>query len=172
VPGNHVIDDKLLGIYLNDHLAGATAGLELVKRARGENEGTELGDVLAGLADEIDADRRALEGLMEDLEVGRDHPKVLAGWVAEKLGRLKPNGQILGYSPLSRLVELEGLALGIEGKLSLWRTLVELADEDDRLDRDYLSRLAERAARQRATVEEQRLRAAREAFARTPAATP
>ncbi len=54
---------------------------------------------------------------MEKLQVKRDHLKVLAGWVAEKLGRLKPNGQLLGYSPLSRLVELEALALGITGKL-------------------------------------------------------
>jgi hypothetical protein len=158
-------DRKLLGIYLNDHLAGATAGLELVRRARGENEGSELGDVLAHLADEIEADRRALEGVMEDLEIGRDHPKVLAAWVAEKIGRLKPNGQILGYSPLSKLVELEGLALGIQGKLSLWRALIEIAGEDDRLDPDYLGRLAERAERQRDQVERQRLLAAREAFA-------
>jgi hypothetical protein len=160
-----MIDNKLLGIYLNDHLAGSTAGLELVKRARGENEGSELGDVLAHLADEIEADRRALEGVMEDLEIGRDHPKVLAAWVAEKVGRLKPNGQILGYSPLSKLVELEGLALGIQGKLSLWRALIEIAAEDDRLDPDYLGRLAERAERQRDQVEQQRLLAAREAFA-------
>jgi hypothetical protein len=158
-------DRKLLGIYLNDHLAGATAGLELVKRARGENEGSELGDVLAHLADEIEADRRALEGVMEDLDIGRDHPKVLAAWVAEKVGRLKPNGQILGYSPLSKLIELEGLALGIQGKLSLWRALIEIAAEDDRLDPDYLGRLAERAQRQRDQVEQQRLLAAREAFA-------
>src|SRR3712207_1441274 len=100
---------------------------------------------------------------MEDLGIGRDHPKVLAAWVAEKVGRLKPNGQILGYSPLSKLVELETLALGIEGKVCLWRTLLEVADEDERLDRDYLGRLAERAERQRDEVERHRLRAAREA---------
>ena len=55
--------------------------------------------------------------------------------MAEKLGRLKPNGQILGYSPLSRLVELETLALGITGKRSLWEALLGVADEDARLDR-------------------------------------
>ena len=36
------VNRKLLGIYLNDHLGGSTVGIELVKRARGANEGTEL----------------------------------------------------------------------------------------------------------------------------------
>ena len=40
---------------------------------------------------------------------------MVAGWVAEKAGRLKLNGSLLTYSPLSRLVELEGLSLGVEG---------------------------------------------------------
>ena len=110
-----MLERKLLGIYLNDHLAGSTVGVELARRAASQNEGTDYGDVLARVAAEIDEDREALQHLMEALEVKRDHPKVLAGWVAEKLGRLKPNGQILGYSPLSRLVELETLAFGITG---------------------------------------------------------
>jgi len=96
-----MLDHKLLGIYLNDHLAGSTVGVELAKRARGANEGTEYGDVLDGIVREIEEDRGTLQRLMDDLGIKRDHPKVLAGWVAEKLGRLKPNGQILGYSPLS-----------------------------------------------------------------------
>ena len=37
-------------------------------------------------------------------------------WSAEKFGRLKLNGQLSGYSPLSRLEELEILALVAEGK--------------------------------------------------------
>jgi hypothetical protein len=159
-----MLDSKLLGIYLNDHLAGSTVGLELVKRARGANEGTDYGDVLARVAKEIDEDRETLQRVMDALEVKRDHPKVLAGWVAEKLGRLKPNGQILGYSPLSRLVELDGLALGISGKLSLWEALAEVADADDRLDPAELARLSKRADRQRKEVWELRRRAAREAF--------
>jgi hypothetical protein len=160
-----MLDRKLLGIYLNDHLAGSTAGLELAKRTRGSNADTDYGDVLERIAREIEEDREALQRLMDKLEVKRDHPKVLAGWVAEKLGRLKPNGQLTGYSPLSRLVELEGLALGISGKLSLWDSLTEVAGEDARLDREELTHLAERAERQRSEVWRLRQRAAREAFA-------
>jgi hypothetical protein len=156
---------KLLGIYLNDHLAGATIGLELARRARGANEGTEYGEVLNRIAREIDEDRQTLQGLMETLEIGRDRPKVAFGWVAEKVGRLKPNGQLTGYSPLSRLVELEALSLGITGKASLWEALTEVAAEDSRLDTEELGRLTQRAERQRAEVWRLRQQAAREALA-------
>jgi hypothetical protein len=156
---------KLLGIYLNDHLAGSTIGVELARRVRGENEGTEYGDVLERITRDIEEDRETLIGLMETLEIGRDRPKEAFGWVAEKVGRLKPNGQLIGYSPLSRLIELESLSLGITGKLSMWEALMEVADEDSRLERDELSRLSQRAERQRAEVWRLRQRAAREAFA-------
>ncbi len=159
-----MLDEKLLGIYLNDHLAGSTVGVELAKRALSSNEGTAYGDVLTVVAREIDEDRETLKSLMDRLEVKSDHPKVMAGWVAEKLGRLKPNGQILGYSPLSRLIELEMLALGITGKLSLWEALTEVAGEDERLDPAELAELSERADRQRKQVWQLRQRAAGEAF--------
>jgi hypothetical protein len=160
-----MLEHKLLSIYLNDHLAGSTVGVELAKRAAKQNQGTGYGDLLTKVAAEIEEDREALQRLMDTLDVKRDHPKVMAGWVAEKLGRLKPNGQILGYSPLSRLVELETLALGITGKLSLWEALTEVAGEDARIDLEELKLLSERAEAQRKQVWELRQRAAREAFA-------
>jgi hypothetical protein len=159
-----MLDRKLLATYLNDHLAGSTVGLELAKRARGSNEGNEYGEALARVAREIEEDRAALQKLMDSLEIRRDRPKLMAAWTAEKLGRLKPNGRVLSYSPLSRLVELEALGLGISGKLSLWQTLAEVAAEDARLDSAELARLAERAERQRTEVSRLRLRAAHEAL--------
>ena len=62
------------------------------------------------------------------------------------------------------MVELEGLALGITGKLGLWRALRELAGEEPRLDAAELDRLRERAERQRDGVEEHRMRATADAF--------
>jgi hypothetical protein len=156
---------RLLGIYLNDHLAGATAGVELARRSRGSNQGNEYGEVLDRIAREIDEDRNTLKELMDRLEIKRDHQKVAFGWIAEKIGRLKPNGQLTGYSPLSRLIELEGLALGISGKLSLFEALMEVADGDTRLGRAELTQLSQRAERQRAEVWRLRQRAAREALA-------
>jgi hypothetical protein len=163
-----MLDRKLLGIYLNDHLAGATVGMELSRRAQGSNKGSAYGDVLERIAKEIEEDREVLQDLMSRLEIRRDHAKVAVGWVGEKFGRLKPNGRLLSYSPLSRLVELEALALGIAGKVSLWEALKEVAAEDSRLDAQELGRLADRAERQRKEVWQLRQRAAREAFTAEP----
>jgi hypothetical protein len=151
-----VAASKYLATYHNDHLAGATAGLELVRRAASENEGTPLGRFLSVIAEEIAEDRRALEELMDELFVETDRKKVAAGWFIEKVGRLKPNAQLHGYSPLSPLVELEALSLGIEGKRAMWRALREIAEEHD-LDAARLDELAKRARRQRDRVERQRV---------------
>jgi hypothetical protein len=159
-----MLDRKLLGTYLNDHLAGSTVGVELSKRASGSNEGTEYGQVLDRIAREIEEDRETLKRLMDSLGVNHDRAKVAAAWTGEKLGRLKPNGRLFSYSPLSRLIELEMLALGITGKLSLWEALTEVADQDSRIDLAQLKELSERAERQRAEVWKLRQRAAREAL--------
>jgi hypothetical protein len=158
------VNRKLLGIYLNDHLAGATGGAELARRAAGSNEGNEYGSFLAALAVEIQEDRESLKDIMRRLEYGEDIPKKVGAWTFEKIGRLKPNGQLRGYSPLSRMVELEGLALGITGKLALWKSLLEIADGEPRLEANELTRLRDRAERQQREVEGHRLRAAQEAF--------
>lgn len=154
----------LLSIYLNDHLAGATGGLELARRAAGSNRGSSYGEVLQRIAAEIEADRESLVEIMRALGVGVDRLKVLAGWGAEKAGRFKLNGRLLGYSPLSRVIELEALALGVSGKLSLWRALDEIASTQPELERFDLPGLIERAERQVEELEIQRRRAVAEAF--------
>ena len=153
---------KLLSIYLNDHLAGATGGTELARRAAGANRGTALGETLRDLAAEIAEDREALQRAMSELGIGRDRIKVAGGWTAEKFGRLKLNGQLKGYSPLSRVVELEGLHIGITGKLELWRTLKTTSGVD--LRRVDLDELIKRAESQRRRLAPHRKAAVEEAF--------
>lgn len=155
----------LLAIYLNDHLAGATVGHELSKRAAGSNRGSEYGAFLDGLSREIGEDRETLIEIMGALGIRVDRLKVLGAWGAEKVGRLKPNGRLLEYSPLSRVVELEGLALGINGKLSLWRALARLVAGRPELANFDLGMLAGRAEDQLRRVEPHRLRAVAEALA-------
>jgi hypothetical protein len=154
--------DKYLGIYLNDHFGGSTAGVELAKRIRGGSEGTELGAFMERLVEEIAQDRETLREFLGLIDTGPNPIKVAGGWISEKLGRLKLNGQLIGDSPLSRVVELEALDLGIEGKRLLWIALLETQPE--RFGAERLRDLIERAERQRAGVEEHRRRAAREAF--------
>jgi hypothetical protein len=151
---------RLLAIYLNDHLAGATAGVELARRALKENRDNDYGQFLATLAEEIAQDRRALVQLMERLMIPRSKVKVPAAWALEKIGRLKLNGRIRGYSPLSRLIEFEGLATGIDAKRALWLALLQIRANDERL-RDFdLEVLAARAEDQRQRLEPHRLSAA------------
>ena len=154
------IDRKLLASYLNDHLAGATAGRDLARRARGSNRGNRFGDFLSRLAEEIEEDRSTLEEIMDRLDIGHDRLKVYAGWASEKLGRLKLNGRILGYSPLSRLIELEGLYIGVTGKLSLLQSLRAVADLDPALDDFDFDALVERAQRQLDGLQELKIDAA------------
>jgi hypothetical protein len=143
-----VLDHKLLSIYLNDHLAGSRGGIELARRALSNNEGTPFGEFLATLVRQIEEDRAALIRLMDRLDIGRDRPKEAAAWGLERAGRLKLNGRLVGYSPLSRLVEFESLLLGVTGKRSMWRSLLIVVDEEPRLEREELATLATRAESQ------------------------
>ena len=158
------MNEKYLRIYLQDHLAGSTAGLELARRTSGANRDSDYGPPLAKIADEIASDRRQLENIIRDLGFGADKLKNIGAWSLEKLGRLKLNGELTRYSPLSRVVELEGLITGISGKRELWVALLELAPSEPRLDVALLERLRDRAEEQRETVEDLRVKAAREAF--------
>ena len=153
-----------LSIYLNDHLAGATVGVALARRATASNASTELGRALAELAAEIEEDRNALIDIMERLGIGQDGVKLLASWAGEKAGRLKLNGQLRGYSPLSRLEELEGLSLGVEGKLALWQTLQRIHGDEPRLRGVDFDDLIRRARSQRQRLERRRRAAAEQAL--------
>ena len=138
---------KRLAIYLNDHLAGATLGVELARRLRGSNQGdSDFGPALAELCTEIEADRETLKRVMDQLGVGQSKLKPLTAVLGERLGRLKLNGQLRGYSPLSRLDELELLQLGVTGKQRLWQALGHTRSAD--LRTFDLDALAERAGGQ------------------------
>jgi len=157
----------MLGIYLNDHLAGSTGGLELARRTAGAHRGTEAGTTLTRLAKDIQEDRETLLEIMAALEVPVRQYKVASAWVTEKAGRLKLNGRLFDRSPLSSLVELETLRLGVEGKTCLWRTLLIVAKHEPRLDSSRLDMVLDRATSQLESLEAMRLEASAEVF--TPA---
>jgi hypothetical protein len=159
-----VNDTDLLGIYLNDHLAGATGGVELARRmADARPTGVDAAQ-LRRLAGDVAEDRASLIAVMQRLGVTVDQFKVALGWIGEKLGRLKLNGYLFGRSPLSTVIELEAMRLGVEGKAAGWRTLRTRADQDDRLDAAELDRLIERASGQIELLEALRVAAVQQAF--------
>jgi hypothetical protein len=155
---------KLLNIYLADHLAGAAIGQELAKRCLSNNAGSELGTFLTSFLDELDEDRSTLERVIDTVGGQPDRLKLGAAWLSEKAGRLKLNGQFRGYSDLSRVVELEGLCVGVEGKAGLWVSLIEVAQNDSRLDGFDFNELESRARRQREQLEVHRRSAVAVAF--------
>ena len=155
--------DRLLAIYLRDHLAAAALARGRCRYARERNRGTELGGFLDSLLREIEEDAATLRRVMNRVGVVPSPLKLAVGVAAERAGRLKLNGRLTGYSPLGRVIDLEALSLGVEGKRRLWRALGALADA--RLAEFDFEALAERATRQRDGLEEHRVAAARAAFA-------
>jgi hypothetical protein len=162
--GGAMVSIDLLGIYLNDHLGGSIAGVEVAEKLRSKNEGTPFGTTLAGLVLEVKEDRATLENLMDRLGIERNPAKQAAGRGLEKLGRLRTSKQLTGSAEVSRLMDIEALSLGIEGKFAMWRSLKEIADQDAQLGATDFDSLAERAGRQRETLEPYRLQASAFAF--------
>lgn len=154
-----------LETYLQDHRAGAELGGDLAHRLADENMGTPYEDFLVGLAQEIDQDAATLADLMGRYDVSKALLKTAGAKVGEKLARLKPNDQLTGYSPLSRVLELEGLRSGVQGKLGLWDSLAQIAQFDERLDAEQIAGLQGKAERQLQGLREHHAMAAREAFA-------
>ena len=152
------IGEDRLSIYLNDHLAGATGGASLARQIARHSAAFDA------LADEISQDRETLLEIMRRLGVREDHLKIAIGWVGERAAWLKFAGE-LGDSPVNRLEEIEALALGVEGKLAMWRALRQTHGTDRRLDSIDLDTLIARGEDQRRRIEHERTRAAAEAFA-------
>ena len=152
--------DEALTAYLNDHLAGSAAGVELAEKLRDNNQGTELGRAMVALHHDISEDRDTLESLLGQLELDRHAVKEAAGWMLEKVSRLRLNPALTGSAELTRLMETEALSLGIEGKLAMWLALKEAAATDPRLAGTDYDRLIERARSQRGALEPHRLAAA------------
>jgi hypothetical protein len=114
---------KYLRIYLEDHVAGATAGCQRAARLAEAEAGSSDAAALGKLAHAIEADRAALLELMEAMGFEQSRVKSLVASVGERLGTLKPNGHVAERSPLTSVVELEALQMAVRGKRSLWESL-------------------------------------------------
>ncbi|WP_324615890.1 hypothetical protein [Streptomyces sp. WM6372] len=128
------------------------------------HRGTPAGPPLAELAEQITEDRESLREIMTALDVPAQWSRVVMGRLAEKAGRAKLNGRLVRRSPLSDVLELEAMRLGVEGKASLWRSLSTLAGASSGLDPAAVDRLLDRARRQAAVLEGLRVDAAGRTF--------
>ena len=151
--------DKAMDVYLNDHLAGAMLGSALAEQLLETNEGTPLGDVMASIAPQIEEDRKTLVGLMDRMGTSKNPVKQATTWVAEKAARPKFSGLSSGDSEVGTFMAVENLRLGVEGKVSLWKVLKEVADQYGPLKSTNLDDLIERAEAQQNALESERIAA-------------
>jgi hypothetical protein len=158
------VTNKALTTYLNDHLAGSVAALELLDHLIQAREGVDP-QLLTALQGEIREDQQVVERLLQDLGGKASTARKAAAWLAEKLGQAKLRIDEAGGGELRTLEALETLALGIQGKLSLWRSLESVRTSIPQVAALDLPRLQAQATNQFTRVERLRLQAARRALA-------
>lgn len=165
VPTTDASGDDRLAIYLADHRAAALGGEHLARRCAEANPDNEVGRYLRDvLLPAIELDQRILDDVMRAAGARRSPVKDLSARIGVALGGLKPNGQLTGYSPLSRVIELEALIAGVVAKRSLWITVDRVRDQ---LGRSELPDVADRidaADQQLAGLRELHQAAVRQAF--------
>ena len=153
-----------LAVYLKDHYAGGVAALELVDHLIEEHQDDPLQTFFCRLREEIQSDHDQLCRLIERLGDEDSSLRNAGAWLAEKLSRIKIGFAASADSKLRLLQSLEFLFLGIIGKRSLWRALIEVQTAWPILGEMDLVRLEVRAKEQAEKVDAHRLVAACEAF--------
>ena len=153
---------KRLDSYLNDHLAGSVAALEIIEHWREQYKEEPLGNFFARLETDVRADQNMLRDVMHSLGIGESSIRQTGAWLSEKVARarLKIAGDQSGL-----VLTLEGLIMGIVGKRMMWAALATAnLPHASKWDFDELQRRAQQQIEQ---AEIERTRAARWAFART-----
>lgn len=154
-----------LDVYLTDHLAGATAGVNLAQMAAQEHRADEHGAFFGEIASEIKADYDELERLIDDIGTDRSATKTAAAEIGSKMMAPKFTGG--DDDDLNAFVSLETLSIGVEGKLCMWKALRLVQDSNATLQSFELDELIERAQSQRDRLEAKRLEVAPQALAHT-----
>lgn len=138
----------LLAIYLTDHAAGAAAGSRRMQRLAKAERASSDGPALAAVANEVEQDRQSLLTIVRAEGIRLRRYKMVLARAVEALGMVKTNGRLFHRSPLTTLIELEGMRMGVTGKLALWTTL----QQTDMAGRHDLAPLIAGAERQLHTL--------------------
>ncbi len=148
-----------LHVYLNDHLAGATAGVDLVRTAA-ENHDGDLGEFFAELADGITADYNTLTSLIDQLNAHASGAKEAFAKIGAEVSDTKFSGESIGDPQFGTFLTLETLSIGVEGKLCMWKALKVVEGDVPELGALDIDTLIERAQSQRDRLEGKRLEVA------------
>jgi hypothetical protein len=156
---------EILRTYLNDHLAGSVGALELLDHLIKIHEKSDRESFYRGLRAEIEEDQKVLQNLLEQVGGRESSVRKAAAWLSEKVGQAKLAFDDPGGNQLRVLEALETLALGIQGKLLIWRALASASDSIPAVRTVDFTRLQGRAREQFERVDAERLRMARIALA-------
>jgi uncharacterized tellurite resistance protein B-like protein len=147
-----------LSTYLNDHLAGSVAALEILDHLI--QEANDLSPFFTKLKADIEVDRQELVGLMNRLHISQSRIRKAGVWLVEQIAEAKFGMDDGDSGMLRRLERLEALSLGIDGKLALWHSLRAASALDAQLTGPDYEGLIQRARDQRESVEALRIEAA------------
>jgi len=153
-----------LAIYLNDHLAASVAALRMMETLAAQADGSPLAEKLRTLRAEVSEEQRLLRALLERIDASENRLTQAAAWMTEKVGEGKLALAGRAHPALALLQGLESLALGLQGKLALYRVLGDLELRDSRLAGPAYAALEARTVAQHAMVEHERIAAARAAL--------
>lgn len=157
-------DTSTLHAYLNDHRAGATGALHLIRRMQEADDPVTPSGFLKDLGDRVEIDLMTLEDVMARLDIGHDTARATAGWIGEHLSRLRLSPTVTGSQHLTHLLELETISMGIQGKVMLWQALERAVGDDSRLREVAFTELIARGRGQFEEVQSHRLEVAERAL--------
>lgn len=123
-----VVDRDLLGLYLSDHLTGATAGAERIERMAEAYADSPVFARLSSLAEEIRSERELLRRIIRRLGLKQLPHRQALSWAGERAARLKTNGTLFSRSPMTLVLEAELMRSAVVGKRGGWQTLETNAD--------------------------------------------
>jgi len=153
-----------LAAYLNDHLTASVPAIRLMDSLAERAEHPELEAILRKVASEVREDQQLLRDVLDRLRAGERRLAQAAAVVGEKVHKGRLAFAARTHPALAMLEGLESIALGLQGKLGLFRVLEELAPHDPRLAGLPFAARADRTEAQYSAIESQRRAAAREAF--------
>jgi hypothetical protein len=164
-----MIDRDALATYLNDHLAGSVVALRMMDRASSAEGASTLDEPLRTLRRGVEADQAVLQDLLRHIEAPESVIAKAAGWMGERVSRLKLGIDRDDDSGVMRFEAMEALTLGFHGRHALWNMLATL-EGDLRSGHDF-AQLGRETAAQIAVLEQMRVDAGSGALT-TPGSDP
>jgi hypothetical protein len=151
-----------LETYLNDHIAGATAGTNLAKIAAEEHQTDEHGPFFSEIYAAVEKDFGILKDLAAALGVEESAGKGALAEIGSKM--MAPKFTAGEDDALNAFITLETLSIGVEGKVCMWKALKTVESEYAGFENFDIDDLLARAEEQRGKIEAQRQKIAPQAL--------